>query len=212
MLFWTTIKVALASLFSNKLRSILAMLGIIIGVAAVISMLALGAGARQDVLRRIASMGTDLLVIRPRWRNNRGVRLEQRQNLTVADAQALVEEVPSIRQVAPVSQRQAQIKYLNQNVRSNVIGTTVTYFPIRNYEIEHGRSFTEGEVERGVRVAVLGPSTVETLFGEEPPLGRTVKINGINFEVVGVLKSKGDRIVQGNHRAIERAFEEVQVG
>ena len=193
MLFWTTIKVALASLFSNKLRSILAMLGIIIGVAAVISMLALGAGARRDVLKRIASMGTDLLIIRPRWRNNQGVRLEQRQNLTVADAQALVEELPSIRQVAPVSQRQAQIKYLNQNVRSNVIGTTVTYFPIRNYEIEHGRSFTEGEVEREARVAVLGPSTVETLFGEELPFGKTIKVNGINFEVVGVLKSKGDR-------------------
>jgi putative ABC transport system permease protein len=193
MLFWTIVKVALKSLFANKLRSFLAMLGIIIGVAAVISMLSLGAGAQRQVMDRFAEMGTNLLILRPGQRRRHGVRVGEYQNLTLEDAEALVEQVPSIHQLSPVVRGSAQLKYYNNNRRSSVIGAAITYFPIRNFEVEKGRPFTEVEAERMARVAVIGTTTVEELFKTESPLEQTIKVNGINFKVVGVLKSKGDQ-------------------
>ncbi|HUT02899.1 MAG TPA: ABC transporter permease [bacterium] len=193
MLFWTIVKVATKSLLSNKLRSILAMLGIIIGVAAVISMLALGAGAQKRVMDRISSMGANLLIVRPGQGGHRGVRTAAGQNLTLNDALAVLEEVPTVEIIAPVVQGSAQLKYYNNNSRLSVTGTSITYFPIRNFEVERGRPFTESEVERSARVVVLGPTTVENLFENSDPLEETVKIDGINFKVVGVLKAKGDQ-------------------
>jgi putative ABC transport system permease protein len=90
-------------------------------------------------------------------------------------------------------QGNAQVKHLNRNARATVLGTSITYFGVRSFEVERGRAFTEGEVERAMRVAVLGPATAESLFGTDDPLGQTVKLNGINFRVLGVLKSKGDQ-------------------
>jgi putative ABC transport system permease protein len=193
MLLWTIVKVALKSLFANKLRSFLAMLGIIIGVGAVIAMLAMGAGAKKAVMDRIYAMGTDLLVVRPGQHGMHGVMSGTQQNLTLEDAQAVLEKVPGVLQVAPVVGGNAQLKYFNKNARGNVIGTGITYFPTRNFEIEKGRTFTEGEVDRMARVAVLGPVTVQNLFETEDPVNATIKLNGINFQVVGVLKSKGDQ-------------------
>jgi len=194
MLFWTIVKVALKSLLANKLRSFLAMLGIIIGVAAVISMLALGAGAHHQVMERFSAMGSNLLVVRPgRRRGHRGVRTGTYQKLTLEDASAIIAQVTSVRQLAPVVRGGAQIKYFNKNHPSMIIGCSITYFPIRNFEIERGRSFTEIEAERMARGAVLGPVVVENLFETEEPLGQTIKVKGINFKVIGVLKSKGDQ-------------------
>jgi len=169
------------------------MLGIIIGVGAVISMLALGAGAKSRVVDRISAMGTNLLIVRPGTRGSRGVRSGTEQNLTLADAQAIVNEVPGVRQVAPVVTGTAQLKYFNKNASATTTGTSITYFPIRGFEIERGRAFTETEVERTSRVVVLGPTTAENLFGTSDPVGETIKIKGINFHVVGVLKPKGDQ-------------------
>ncbi len=195
MLFWTIIKVALKSLFASKLRSFLAMLGIIIGVAAVISMLALGSGAQAQVMERFSAMGSNLLIVRPgRRRGHGGARTGTYQNLTLEDAEAIVAEVPAVRQLSPVVRGGAQLKYFNENAPASIIGASITYFPIRNFEVERGRAFTEVEAERMARVAVLGPTTVENLFGEEgDPLGEIIKIKGINFRVIGVLKSKGDQ-------------------
>ncbi len=193
MLMWTTIKVALKSLVANKLRSFLAMLGIIIGVAAVISMLALGAGARMQVLDRISSMGTDLLIVRPGRRVSHGVSVGPRQNLTLEDGQAIVKEVPNVRQITPVVRGGAQVKYYNKNTSTTVLGASMTYFPIRNFEIERGRAFTEGETERMARVAVIGPVTSENIFGPGDPIGEIIKVKGMSFRVIGILKSKGDQ-------------------
>ena len=193
MLFWTIVKVAVKSLLANKLRSMLAMLGIIIGVAAVISMLALGAGAQKRVVDRISSLGANLLIVRPGQWGRRGVRTGPVQTLTLNDAQSLLEEVPAIEMVAPIVRGSGQFKYYNNNSQSIIIGTSVTYFPIRNFEVERGRPFTESEVKHSARVAVLGPTTVENLFENSDPLEETVKIKGINFKVVGVLKAKGDQ-------------------
>jgi putative ABC transport system permease protein len=193
MLFWTIIKVALKSLFANKLRTFLAMLGIIIGVGSVISMLAIGAGAQKQVMERIASMGTNLLIIHPAQRGLRGVMSDTSQRLKLEDAKAILEKVPGVFQVAPVVRASSQIKYFNKNIKTNVIGSSMTYFPIRNYIIEKGRSFAEDEVDRMARVAVIGPTTSENLFGEKSPVGERVKIKGINFSIVGVTKAKGSQ-------------------
>jgi len=193
VLFWTIVKVATKSLLANKLRSILAMLGIIIGVAAVISMLALGAGAQKRVMDRISSMGANLLIVRPGQRGRRGVRTGPVQTLTLNDAQALLEEVPAVEMIAPVVRGSGQFKYYNNNSQSVILGTSITYFPIRNFDVERGRAFTESEVERSARVAVLGATTVENLFENSDPLEETVKIKGINFKVIGVLRAKGDQ-------------------
>ena len=193
MLFWTIVKAALKSLRAHKLRSFLAMLGIIIGVGAVISMLALAAGARRQIMNRVSAMGTDLLVVRPGQRGFRGVASGSEQTLTLEDAQAILEGVPSLQSVAPLVRGSTQVKYYNKNTRSSVIGTSATYFGIRGFEVERGRPFTEGEALRMARVAVLGPTTVKDLFGDEDPLGETIKVKSINFLVVGVLKAKGDQ-------------------
>jgi putative ABC transport system permease protein len=193
MIFWMTVKVALKSLLANKLRSILAMLGIIIGVGAVISMLAIGAGAQKSVMDRMTAMGTNLLVVRPGQRGTGGVMSGTQQNLTVEDAQALLTEVTGIHAISPVVGGNAQVKYLNKNSRTSIVGTTVTYLPIRSFEVEKGRNFSEIDVERMGRVAVIGPATATDLFGAETPIDQTIKINRMNFRVVGVLKSKGDQ-------------------
>jgi putative ABC transport system permease protein len=193
MLFWTIVKVAIKSLASNKMRSFLAMLGIIIGVGAVIAMLALGSGAQKQVLDRISAMGTNLLIVRPAQRGFRGVMSGTQQNLTLDDAKAVVNEVEGVRQVAPVVGGNAQLKYLAKNSRTSIVGTSIEYFPIRNFEIERGRAFTEGECERMARVALLGPATVRDLFGADDPLEQVIKLRGVNFRVIGVLKSKGDQ-------------------
>ena len=193
MLFWTIIKVALKSLFANKLRTFLAMLGIIIGVASVISMLALGAGAQKQVMERIASMGTNLLIIHPAQRGFRGVMSDTSQRLKLEDLKAILEKVPSVYQVAPAVRGSSQVKYFNKNIQTTVIGSSITYFPIRNYIIDKGRSFSENEVDRMARVAVIGPTTAENLFGEKNPIGETVKIKGINFSIVGVTRAKGSQ-------------------
>ena len=193
MLFWVIVKVGIKSLWANKLRSLLAMLGIIIGVAAVISMLAMGAGAKKKVMDRISAMGTNLLVVRPGQHGTHGVVTGVSQKLTLEDAEAITQEIKDIERLAPAVSGNSQLKYMNKNTRTNVIGTSVTYLSIRDLHIQNGRSFTEGEVERSLRVAVLGPVTVSNLFGMDDPIGQTIKLDGINFQVLGVTKSKGDQ-------------------
>jgi putative ABC transport system permease protein len=193
MLFWAIIKVALRSLFANKLRSFLAMLGIIIGVGAVISMLALATGARQKIMKRVSSLGTNLLIVQPGQRGFHGVMSGSFQNLKLEDAVAILEKVPNVAQVSPVVRSSFQIKYFNKNTRCSTIGADTSFFAMRSLVVETGRVFTQGEVDRKVNVAVLGPATVKNLFDTGDPLGKTIKINRANFEVIGVLKSKDER-------------------
>ena len=193
MLFWVIVKVGLKSLWANKLRSLLAMLGIIIGVAAVISMLAMGAGAQKQVMTRISAMGSNLLVIRPGQSGFGGVTSGTSQRLTLEDAQAITEEIDHIERLAPVVQGNAQLKYMSRNTRAAIVGTSTTYVPIRDFQIDRGRWFTESEVESSSRVIVLGPVTAQSLFNADEPLEQVVKLNGMNYRVIGILKSKGDQ-------------------
>jgi putative ABC transport system permease protein len=193
VIFVMILKVALKSLLANKLRSVLAMLGIIIGVGAVISMLAIGAGARRNILDRISSLGTNLLIVRPGQRGSGGVMSGTQQNLTLEDAQAILAEVPRVHAVAPVVSGNVQLKYLNKNTRSSLQGTAITYFAMRALEIEHGRGFSDADVDSMARVAVLGPVTAANLFETEDAIGKAIKLNGMSFQVIGLLKAKGDQ-------------------
>jgi len=191
VLFLTIVKTSLKSLYANKLRSFLAMLGIIIGVGSVISMLSIGAGAKKDILSRISSMGTNLLSVRPGRRSFGGVMSGSFQNLTLDDALAILEKVPSVESVTPSVSGNAQLKYMNQNTRSSVTGVAVTYPEIGNYEVEYGRFFREAEVNSISRVAVLGSETAENLGITGDMVGENIKIKGINFRVIGIFKEKG---------------------
>jgi len=195
MLFWTTVKVGLRSLLANKLRSLLTMLGVIIGVGAVISMLAIGEGAKRQIMSRITAMGTNLLLVMPNWHGHGsgGVRSNTAVNIKMTDAQAILQEVKGIRRLAPVTSNRQQVKYFSRNASVNITGTAPTYLPIRGFEVEKGRCFTEAETEGRARVCLLGPQTVENLMGDDDPMGATIKIKSISFRVIGVLKAKGDQ-------------------
>ena len=193
MLFWTTFKVAIRSLTAHKLRSFLAMLGIIIGVSAVVSMLALGAGAKKQIMDRVTSMGTNLLIVRPGASRRSGVRSGSRVNLKLKDAAAILENVSGIKAVAPLSSGRVQVKYYNKNSNTSLVGSSLTYLAIRSFEIEKGRNFTSVEEERCARVAILGSAVAEDLFGTQDPNNESMKVDGKNFRVIGVMKTKGDQ-------------------
>jgi len=188
-----SLKVALRALRVNKMRSFLTMLGIIIGVGAVIVMVAIGSGAREMISRQIAGMGSNLIMVIPGATTAGGARmgLGSVSSLTSDDAKAIREECPAVKAVAPIWGGVTQVVYGNQNWNSGVNGTTPAFFDIREWSFALGRSFTEPEVNGAVKVAVLGQSVVDNLFGTEDPLGWIIRIKKVPFTVVGVLARKG---------------------
>jgi putative ABC transport system permease protein len=162
-------------------------------VGAVIAMLAIGTGAKQQVLDRISSMGTDLLIIRPSPKGTAGVMSGTQLNLSDDDAREILQKIDNVKSIAPVVGRNFQIKFLNENTNTQVLGCTPTYLAIRDFEIDTGKMFTDFDIDHWNRVAVLGPVTASNLFGFSDPVGQTIKVNGVNFLVTGVLKPKGDQ-------------------
>jgi putative ABC transport system permease protein len=193
MLLGTIVKVGLKSLLANKTRTLLTMLGVIIGVAAVISMLAIGAGAQQQVLERMSSMGTNLLFVHPERIYYGGVRYGARADMKLSDGEALMAEVPEIVRMSPVVSGSLQAKYLDRNTRTTITGVSSTYFVLRNFPIERGRAFNGSEVDDHARVCTLGPRTAEDLFGDEDPLDKVIRVKNVNFRVIGIQASKGDQ-------------------
>jgi putative ABC transport system permease protein len=194
MLFGEVISVALSALRANKLRSLLTMLGIVIGVAAVIAMVALGTGAQKAVKERIAALGTTLITVRPGQQRGMGVAIaDQQVKLTMRDAAAIEERAPNAVAVQPEMSRTFQVTYLNRNTSTQIVGTTANYLEVRKYRIQSGRMFTRAEDDGKQRVAVLGPAVVTSLGLEAPEalVGENVRIRGIQFTVVGVLEAKG---------------------
>lgn len=187
------VKVALDSLRAHKLRSALTMLGIIIGVAAVIVMVAIGSGARLEISRQIASVGANLLLILPGATTAGGLRmgLGTAPTLTVSDARAIAEEIPAVKYVAPYWGDVAQVVYGNQNWSTIVYGTVPEVVWVRNYQLLAGRFFTDREARRAAKVCVLGLSVARELFGAGNPVGHTIRIQKIPFTVVGLLAPKG---------------------
>ena len=192
MLYFEILRVAMGSLRANPMRSILTMLGIIIGVAAVIVMVALGTGAQAAVQSRIASLGTNVLTVRQGWgRGSSGARMRS-ERLNIEDARALQEGVRSVTQVVPETSNNAQVEYENANMNVSIVGTWASWPEVNNWEIEQGRFFTQSEAEGRRRVAVIGADLAAELIPQSvDPVGATIRIRGIRFEVIGVLKAKG---------------------
>ncbi|WP_207537393.1 ABC transporter permease [Sabulicella rubraurantiaca] len=184
---------ALSALAANKLRAALTALGIFIGVAAVIVTVAVGAGARQQVLSQIQSLGANLLLV---WGSNvrmGGVSLGagQRPNMSWDDAQAIPREIPAVEAAAGTIRQQLQIVYGNQNWSTWVNGTDLDWFVAHEWVVAEGRFFTEEEANSGRKVALIGQTVAENLFGDENPVGREIRIRATPFEVIGVLGRKG---------------------
>ncbi len=193
MLVFEIIMVAMGAVRANLLRSVLTTLGIVIGVGAVITMVALGEGAQRRVAQQIETMGTTVLTIRPGQQRSFGISRGATQ-MSIEDAEALRSETIGFLKVSPEQQSRMQVAYLRWNSSNTVMGVWPEYFEIYNHETVAGRFFTEGELRGRRRVAVLGHN-LPTDLGETPPellLGQTIQIRGVPFEVIGVLAEKGD--------------------
>ncbi len=195
MLLWTTIKSALRSIIANKLRSFLTVLGIIIGIASVITMLGFGQGLRDQIVSSMRRFGTNMLTIRPVWRQDAsGARTGSFTTLKISDAEAILRDIPEVTMVSPEISTSCQMKYMNTNDRFTVYGTAPTILTILNYTLEAGRTFHDDEMTRGERVVVLGAKVAQVLFADSPeePLGQTIKIGQRNFRIIGVTKPKDE--------------------
>jgi putative ABC transport system permease protein len=188
-----TFRLALRALLRNKMRSFLTMLGIIIGVSAVIAMVAIGEGAKAQVEKQFAAMGTSLLIIMPGSSTSGGARggFGSQPTLTWDDLKSIQSEVASVRSAAPVLRSSAQLISEDQNWTTTVQGTTPQYFEIRTWSIASGSGITQSDVEGGTKVIVLGQTVASRLFGSGDPVGQVVRIKNTPFQVVGVLQPKG---------------------
>jgi putative ABC transport system permease protein len=216
MLIGEVFMVALSAIRANKLRSALTMLGIVIGVAAVITMVALGSGAQKAVQDQIEKLGTDLLSVYPGQSFMRGVASEQRVSLTIDDATALENVGGVLTNIVPELSGNRQVKLSNTNINVSVIGTTPNYVSVNNYKVEAGRMFTRGDDDARRRVAVIGWAIpTELNQNAYAMIGQTIQIGGVAFDVVGLLSEKGsgtgfdnpdERVLIPLHTARYRVF------
>jgi putative ABC transport system permease protein len=192
MLLGETVAVAFSSIRSNVLRAALTMLGIIIGVGAVITMVALGSGAQKAVQDRIAALGANVFTVFAGQGRSGAVMITDRTVLSTDDYQALVRDAPLLKAVVPEAQQSQQVVYGNQNRSLNIIGTTANYTDVRNYTMPYGRMFSNGDDASRQRYAVLG-SAVPEMLGANPAamIHQAIQIRGIPFEIIGVLSPKG---------------------
>jgi putative ABC transport system permease protein len=188
-----TVKISVRALRVNKMRSALTMLGIIIGVGAVITMLAVGTGARQKIGEQIASMGSNQLIVLPGATTSGGARMGagSQMTLSMGDAEAILKECPAVQTVAPNLGGVAQVIYGNQNWSTGVTGTTPGMLVVRDWQISEGRSFTDDDVRGATKVCLLGQTVVDNLFGSIYPIGQVIRIKNVPFTVIGVLDRKG---------------------
>jgi len=194
MMLWEAFGIALRSLRANKMRSFLTMLGIIIGVAAVIAMVAIGQGATQSVKKQIASMGQNQLMIMPGSSSSGAVMFGSgsQQTLSPQDAVAIQRECASAQAVAVIVRTRAQIVYQDQNwAPATVQGCSPSYLEVRDWPIAEGENFTESDVRTAAQVCLVGQTVVENLFQNESPVGKRVRLKGLPFRVIGVLDRKG---------------------
>jgi putative ABC transport system permease protein len=189
----STLKISFRALRVNKMRSALTMLGIIIGVGAVIAMLAIGTGASKRIAEQISSMGSNLLVILPGATTSGGVRMGAgtQPTLSIGDAEAILKECPAVLDVAPILNGVAQVVYSNQNWSTGVVGTTPNILNIRDWPLVTGRQFTEQDVKTSTKVCLLGQTVINNLFGDINPVGQIIRIKNVPFTVIGVLERKG---------------------
>ncbi|MGI1659832.1 MAG: ABC transporter permease [Desulfitobacterium sp.] len=214
MNFLELMKVSLRALYANKLRSALTMLGIIIGVSAVIIMVAIANGATQSVTSNIQGLGSNLLIVSSGQSNFGGVRggAGSADTLTIEDVAKVEAAGSAVKAVAPVVSTNAQVVYGKGNTSTNIMGTTGAYADIRNIEIAQGRFITDEDTEKSARVAVVGPTVVENLMGDANGeiIGKNIKLNNVPYKVIGVTVSQGSSGMTNNDDTIFAPISSVQ--
>ena len=193
MNIWENVIVALQGIAANKLRAALTMLGIIIGVMAVILGTAIGNGSREQVLERIQALGSNSMTIFSGQQKKGGVSFGfgSTQTLKMTDVTAIRKNCPHVIAVAPQLQRNAQVKYLNQNTSTTILGTSPEFLQIAVFQVETGQFFTDKDIRSMRKVCVIGKTTATALFGDSTPIGKSVRIQGISFKIVGLMALKG---------------------
>lgn len=191
-----TIRISLRALWVNKMRSSLTMLGIIIGVGAVIAMLAVGTGASRKIAQQVASVGSNLIIVVPGSTTQGGLRMGggSQSTLNIGDAQAIETECPAVQTVAPILNGSGQIVYGNQNWATAITGTTPSILTVRDCALVEGRNFSDQDIRNATKVCILGQTVVENLFGDEDPVGKIIRIKDVPFTVVGILEEKGQSL------------------
>ena len=188
-------KVSLKAVANNKMRSFLSMLGIIIGVAAVIIMMAIGQGSKESIRAELSTMGTNLLTIRPGADMRGGVRQDpsSMQTLKMADYERIMQEKKFVTKVSPEVTASGQAIYGNNNTNSSMYGESTDYLDIKQWAVEEGDCFTDEDIKKAAKVCVIGATVVKELFGEHnpDPIGKTIRFKSIPMRVIGVLKAKG---------------------
>lgn len=193
MELWQSLKIAFGALRVNKMRSILTMLGIIIGIAAVIAMVAVGAGAERIISDQISSIGTNLIIVIPGSIKAGGVQMGPGAlpTLTIDDGQAIKAECPSVVAAAPNIRTGGQIVFANQNWSTQLTGITPDFLVVRDWPIIYGRHFTQSDIDSATKNCIIGQTIVKELFGSVDPMGKVIRIRKVPFHVIGVLKKKG---------------------
>ena len=193
MSFFAALRAALRALAANKLRSMLTMLGIIIGVAAVITMIAVGRGATERVQSQMKGLGSNIMLVLPGGVTAGGVRLgaQTGQALTEDEAQAIAREVPQVQVAAPTSRTGAQVVVGNTNWSTSIFGTTNDYLEARDWPLVAGRGFEAAEVQGSAKVAIIGQTVALQLFGDTDPIDQVIRVKKIPVTVIGVLDKKG---------------------
>jgi putative ABC transport system permease protein len=191
--FLQTLKIALRALRTNKMRSFLTMLGIIIGIAAVIAMMAVGSGARHVISQQIASIGSNIILVLPGSTTSGGLRtgMGGANTLTSDDVKAMMAECSAVEMAAPTVRNSGLAVYGNMNWTTIVIGTTPEFFAIREWGVAMGRSIEQQDVDSASKVCLLGQTVADNLFGSADPIGKIIRIKKIPFTVIGILDSKG---------------------
>ncbi|AFY50879.1 ABC-type antimicrobial peptide transport system, permease component [Nostoc sp. PCC 7524] len=184
-------KMSVQTLLSNKLRSSLTMLGIVIGNASVIALVGVGEGTQNLATEQFASLGTNVLFVVPETSDAWGVTNQRPRTLVLADALAIANQVPAVKAVAPEIQSLELASYGNRNVQTRVIGTTPEYISVRSFDVAQGQFFRDLDLKRNGRVVVLGPDLAAKLFKHQNPIGERVRIKNLSFLVIGVMQPKG---------------------
>ncbi|ARV58886.1 ABC transporter permease [Nostocales cyanobacterium HT-58-2] len=189
-----SVKMAGKTLLSNKLRSGLTMLGIVIGNASVITMIGIGEGGQKFVTKQLESLGPNVLFVVPGSQDTQRATFDVPKTLVLEDAEAIASQVPTIVGVAPEQNSNQIVNYRNKNTNINIIGTSASFPVVRDFKIAKGRFFTDIDNKRNNQVAVLGHDLVERLFGSVNPIGQQLRIKNASFQVIGVLEAKGSNL------------------
>ncbi|NJM70392.1 MAG: FtsX-like permease family protein [Scytonema sp. RU_4_4] len=189
-----SMKMAGKTLLSNKLRSALTMLGIVIGNASVIAMIGVGEGGQKFVNKQLESLGPNVLFVIPGNQETQRITVDLPKNLVLEDAEAIASQVPTVAGVAPELNGRYVVTYRNKNTNVSIIGTTPSFPTVRDFDTAKGRFFTELDMKRNNQVVVLGDNLAERLFGSSNPVGQQLRIKNATFQVIGVLEGKGSSI------------------